>query len=75
MMFHCSNYNIVLFLYYVKNLLEILHVFINAYNFYFILLYVNIDFLINNYIFLLYVNKRVNNTYIFILVLEIFFLN
>jgi len=53
MMFYCSNFNIVSFFCYVKNYLEILHVFINVYDLYNILLYVNIDFLINDYIFYL----------------------
>ena len=51
MLFQYSNYNIVLFFYHVKNEYEILHVFINAYDLYYILLYINIIFFIHNYIF------------------------
>jgi hypothetical protein len=36
MIFHYSNYNIILFLSYVKNKLDILYIFINTYNFYYI---------------------------------------
>jgi hypothetical protein len=52
-MFQYSNYNIVLFFYYVKNELEILLVFINKHDLYYILLYINIDFFIYCYIFYL----------------------
>ena len=51
MMFQYSNYNIVLFFYYVKNELEILLVFINKHDLYYILLYINIEFFIYCYIF------------------------
>jgi hypothetical protein len=51
MMFHCCNYNIVLFLNYIKNEIEILQVFINMCDYYYILLYISIDLLIYNYIF------------------------
>ena len=47
----CSNCNIILFFYYVKNELEILWIFINTYDFYYILLYITIHFFIHNYIF------------------------
>ena len=50
-MFRCNNYNIVLFLCYAKNYLDILFVFINAYDLYYTLLYVSIDLLIYDYIF------------------------
>jgi hypothetical protein len=50
-MFHCCNYNIVLFLNYIKNEIEILQVFINMCDYYYILLYISIDLLIYNYIF------------------------
>jgi len=53
MMFYFSNFNIVSFFCYDKNYLEILYVFINVYDLYYILLYVNIDFLIYGYIFYL----------------------
>jgi hypothetical protein len=49
--FHLNNCNIILFLCYIKNYIEILHVFINAYNLYYILLHVSIDLLIHGYIF------------------------
>jgi len=51
MIFHYSNCNIISFFYSVKTLLEILHVLINVYDLHFILLYINIGFLIHNYIF------------------------
>jgi len=51
MVFHYINCNIISFFYSVKTLLEILQVLINVYDLYFILLYINIGFLIHNYIF------------------------
>jgi len=51
MIFHYINCNIISFFYSVKTLLEILQVLINVYDLYFILLYINIGFLIHNYIF------------------------
>ena len=50
MVFHCSNCNIILFFYHVKKLARDLSCFINAYDFYYILLYISIDFLIHGYI-------------------------
>jgi hypothetical protein len=49
--FHFNNYNIVLFFCYIKNYLEILHIFINVYDLHYILLYPSINFLIHGYIF------------------------
>jgi len=51
MMFHCCNCNIVLFLNYIKNEIEILQLFINMCDYYYILLYISIDLLIYNYNF------------------------
>jgi hypothetical protein len=51
MMFHGNNCNIISFFSYVKNELEILHIFIKTYDLYYILLYVSINFLIHDYIF------------------------
>jgi len=65
-MFIYSNCNTVLLSYYIKNQLDILQVFINACDFYYVLLYVNIDFLIHNYIFYLMSKKYVNNIYVLI---------
>ena len=48
MIFQYNNCNIVLFLYYIKNKLEILHFFTNTYNLHYILLYVSFDFLFHN---------------------------
>jgi hypothetical protein len=50
-MFHGNNCNIISFFSYVKNELEILHIFIKTYDLYYILLYVSINFLIHDYIF------------------------
>jgi hypothetical protein len=51
----CFNIEIVTLshfnFYFIKNELKNLHVFINVYNFYYILLSVSINFLIHNYIF------------------------
>jgi len=49
-MFHYSNSNIVQFLCYAKNYSKILRVSINTYEFYYILLNINIDFLFYGYI-------------------------
>jgi hypothetical protein len=49
--FYYSNWRIVLFFCYIKNSFEILNVFINMYNFYYILLYISINILIYSYIF------------------------
>ena len=57
MMFHGSNFNIVLFFYHVKNQIEILHVSINIYDLHCILLYLSINFLIPNYVFFLMKKK------------------
>jgi len=51
MVFHYSNYNIIPFFCYVKKLAWDLSCFINAYDLYYILLYVSIDILIHGYIF------------------------
>ena len=51
MMFQCSNCNMVPFLYYIKNELEISHFFTNACDLYYILLYISFDFLFYNCIF------------------------
>jgi len=48
MVFQYSNCIII---YYIKNEFEILHVFINIYNFHYILLYININFFIYIYNF------------------------
>jgi len=66
MMFQCSNCNIILFFHDVKNKFEILHVFINAYNLHYILLYISIDFFYSQLYILLTVKKHVNNIYILI---------
>ena len=65
-MFQCSNCNIILFFHDVKNKFEILHVFINAYNLHYILLYISIDFFYSQLYILLTVKKHVNNIYILI---------
>jgi hypothetical protein len=69
-MFIYSNCNTVLLSYYIKNQLDILQVFINTCDFYYVLLYINIDFLIHNYIFLLDIKKYVNNIYASILLIK-----
>jgi len=53
MMFHCSNCNVVLFFCYIKNWFRILHIFFNAYDLCYILLYISVDFMIHGYIFYL----------------------
>jgi hypothetical protein len=50
-MFIYSNCNTVLLSYYIKNQLNILQVFINSCDFYYVVLYADIDFLIHSYIF------------------------
>jgi len=66
-MFIYSNCSTFLFSYYIKNQLDILQVFINACDFYYVLLYVDINFSIHNYIFYLMSKKYVNNIYTLIL--------
>jgi len=50
-MFQCRNCNIVPFFYYIKNKLQILYIFINIYDFHYILLYISIDFFLFTVIF------------------------
>jgi hypothetical protein len=69
-MFIYSNCNTVLLSYYIKNQLDILQVFINTCDFYYVLLYIDIDFLTHNYIFLLDIKKYVNNIYASILLIK-----